>query len=55
MTVSIYLFFCKKRPKIDNKDIPKYEVRTRVWCSTDASGNVKIDNDIIYYTNLKEK
>jgi len=51
----------KNRPKIDSKDIPKYKVCTREWCSADASGNVKINKDIIsdkdtiYYTNLKEK
>ena len=45
----------KNRPKIDSKDIPKYKVCPMEWCSADASGNVKSDNNIIYYTNLKEK
>lgn len=45
----------KNRPKIDSKDITKYKVCTGEWCSADASGNVKNDNGIICYTNLKEK
>lgn len=45
----------KNRPKSDSKDIPKYKVCTKDWCSADASGNVTSNNDIIYYTKLKEK
>ena len=50
----------KNRPQIDRNDIPEYEVRTREWSTVDASCSVIIDNDltgndIIYYTNLKEK
>lgn len=45
----------KKRPEIDSRDIPEYEIYTKEWCSEDASGNLQIIKGKIYYTKLKEK
>ena len=45
----------KNRPKIDSKDIPEFEVRTREWSLVDASGNLITNDGIICYTKPKEK